>query len=145
EPLTPLSPPSSHLKGVVIPSAIVFYLTEMYKYLHILLSGRPCSEHQAERGVSTPKINSRNLTSTLRSLLQLKRAYSDSVTIDFCRCPTLIGIVCLLLHVHSVYQNQSVKVNLYHLCLLVERLSPTNLLTLQCQDKMPYLMLGRIG
>ena len=50
EPLTPLSPPSSHLKGVVIPSSIVFYLTEMYKCLHILLSGRPCSEHQAERG-----------------------------------------------------------------------------------------------
>src|SRR4029434_5143246 len=46
EPLTP----SSHLKGVVIPSPIVFYLTEMYKCLHILLSGRPCSEHQAERG-----------------------------------------------------------------------------------------------
>src|SRR4029434_10596218 len=50
EPLTPLSPPSSHLKGVVIPSSFVFYLTEMYKCLHILLSGRPCSEHQAERG-----------------------------------------------------------------------------------------------
>src|SRR4029434_842487 len=50
EPLTPLSPPSSHLKGVVIPSSIVFYLTEIYKCLHILLSGRPCSEHQAERG-----------------------------------------------------------------------------------------------
>src|SRR4029434_11069005 len=49
EPLTPLCPPSSHLKVVVIPSAIVFYLTEMYKCLHILLSGRPCSEHQAER------------------------------------------------------------------------------------------------
>src|SRR4029434_8165171 len=27
-----------------------------------------------------PKINSRNLTSTLRSLLQLKRAYRDSIT-----------------------------------------------------------------
>src|SRR4029434_2182678 len=50
DPLTPLSPPSSHLKGVVIPSPIVFYLTEMYKCLHILLSGRPCSAHQAERG-----------------------------------------------------------------------------------------------
>src|SRR4029434_898702 len=36
EHLTPLSPPSSHLKGVVIPSSIVFYLTELYKYLHSL-------------------------------------------------------------------------------------------------------------
>src|SRR4029434_1509629 len=74
EPLTPLSPPSSHLKVVFIPSPIVCYLTEMYKCQHILLSGRPFSKHQL-RGVSTPKINSRNLTSTLRSLLQLKRAH----------------------------------------------------------------------
>src|SRR4029434_6294483 len=69
EPLTPLSPPSSHLKGVVTLSPIVFYLTEMHKCLHILLSGGPFSQHQL-RGVSTPKINYRNLTSTLRSLLQ---------------------------------------------------------------------------
>src|SRR4029434_5277248 len=79
EPLTPQSPPSSHLKGVVIPSPIVFYLTELFKCQHILLSGRPSSEHQRRGGLHA-EINSRNLTSTLRSLLQLKRAYSDSIT-----------------------------------------------------------------
>src|SRR4029434_7321699 len=71
EPLTPLSPPSSHLKDVVIPSPIVFYLTQMYKSLHILLSGRPCSEHQAERGsprenkLQKPDFNSPVPSSTL--------------------------------------------------------------------------------
>ena len=63
EPLTPLSPPSSHLKGVVIPSPIVFYLTEMYKCQHILLSGRPFSEHQLRGGLHA-EINSRNLTTS---------------------------------------------------------------------------------
>src|SRR4029434_10702109 len=63
EPLTPQSPPSSHLKGVVIPSPIVFYLTEMYKCVHILLSGRPSSEHQLRGGLHA-EINSRNLTAS---------------------------------------------------------------------------------
>src|SRR4029434_7015286 len=95
EPLTPLS----HLRGVVIPSPIVFYLTEMYKFQHILLSGRPFSKHQL-RGVSTPKINSRNLTSTLRSLLQLKRAHRFRHTHIHTHTSLSISLSLFLTHTH---------------------------------------------
>ena len=54
----------------------------------------------------------------------------DWIFFDFCRCPTLIGIVNLLLDCHSVYQNHSVKVIPYHLCLRVEHLSPTTHLSI---------------
>src|SRR4029434_10490577 len=70
-PLTRLSPPSSHLKGVVIPSPIVFYLTELYKCIFCYQVGLALSTKL--RGGLHAEINDRNLTSTLWSLLN--RAY----------------------------------------------------------------------
>src|SRR4029434_2370962 len=110
EPLTPLSPPSSHLKGVVIPSPIVFYLTEMYNCLHILLSGRPCSEHQAERGsprrnkLQKPDYNSPVPSSNLSVLIAIPSpSYPDLApyTHTLTQAHTELTLTPVLAHTHT--------------------------------------------
>src|SRR4029434_9559261 len=60
-PPHPTVSPTVSPKGCGHPPPIVFYLTEMYKCQHILLSGRPFSKHQLRGGLlSTPKINYRD-------------------------------------------------------------------------------------
>src|SRR4029434_4637345 len=77
-PPHPTVSPFLSLIGVVIPSPIVFYLTEWYKCQHILLSGRPFSEHQLRGGLHA-EINYRNPTTSCGAFFNFGVLILDSI------------------------------------------------------------------